>query len=102
MRGFIFDFSSIRISKNEKNSTSLTLPLPGRIIFYINEEITFCHCAKGDFITKKRRHNGVYLYNQNSCSALPFFGFFADLALHDFELSKIWFRSEERRVGKEC
>lgn len=42
--------------------TSLTLPLPGRIIFYINEEITFCHCAKGDFITKKRRHNGVYLY----------------------------------------
>lgn len=41
---------------------SLTLPLWRLIIFYINEEITFCHCAKGDFITKKRRHNGVYLY----------------------------------------
>ena len=90
MRGFIFDFSSIRISKNEKNSTSLTLPLPGRIIFYINEEITFCHCAKGVFITVNGRHNGIHFYNQNSCSALSFPGLFADLALHDFELSKIW------------
>ena len=48
--------------KRDFHLPSLTLPLPGRIIFYINEEITFCHCAKGDFITKKRRHNGVYLY----------------------------------------
>lgn len=42
---------------------SLTLPSLRRIIFYINEEITFCHCAKGDFITVKGRHDGIYFYN---------------------------------------
>ena len=48
--------------KRDFHPASLTHPSLRRIIFYINEEITFCHCAKGDFITKKRRHNGLYLY----------------------------------------
>ena len=72
--------------------TSLTLPLPAPvIIFYINEENHLLSLSKGDFITVKRETQWVYLYNQNSCSALSFSGIFVDLALHDFELSKIWF-----------
>lgn len=42
---------------------SLTPRLMRRIIFYINEEITFCHCAKGDYITVKGRHDGIYFYH---------------------------------------
>ena len=48
--------------KRDFHLPSLTLPSLRLIIFYINEEITFCHCAKGDFISVKRRHNGLYLY----------------------------------------
>ena len=57
------------------NSSSLTLPSLRRIIFYINEEITFCHCAKGDFITKKGDTMGYISTIKTAVQLFPFLAF---------------------------
>ncbi len=86
------DFSS------NKSSKMKWTPLPWLFLYQpyntISRRNHLCHRAKGDFITVKGRHNKyISLTNQTAVQLFPFPGIFADLALHDFELSKIMVRS---------